>query len=74
MLIVLCRSGTRSARATEGLAQSGFINVYTVADGFEGDPAKRGPREGHRVMKGWKNLNLSWTDPPLKTTLSTAAL
>jgi len=60
MVIVICRSGSRSARAADVLAKAGFTNVYSVTEGFEGDTAKSGPHKGHRVVNGWKNQNLPW--------------
>lgn len=56
-IILICRSGDRSARAVNLLADSGFTNVYTVVDGFEGDLSK----DGRRTVNGWKNANLPWT-------------
>ena len=35
-LLIISRDGTRSALAAKDLANSGFTNVYDVADGFEG--------------------------------------
>lgn len=61
VVILLCRSGDRSARATNLLAQLGYSNVYTVIDGFEGDAAPSGPQQGQRVVNGWKNAGLPWT-------------
>lgn len=60
MVIVICRSGGRSARAADTLAKAGFTNVYSVTEGLEGDKAKSGPHDGHRVVNGWKNQNLPW--------------
>ena len=59
-IIVMCRSGSRSAKAANLLNQLGYKNVYSVVDGFEGDKAKTGPNKGHRVVNGWKNANLPW--------------
>ena len=36
-IIVMCRSGGRSAVSANKLAEVGFKHVYTVTDGFEGD-------------------------------------
>jgi rhodanese-related sulfurtransferase len=36
-LLLMCRSGDRSARAVDELAAAGFTTVYTVTDGMEGD-------------------------------------
>jgi rhodanese-related sulfurtransferase len=60
-IILLCRSGDRSARAADFLASQGFANVYSVPEGFEGDPAKDGPQAGQRIVNGWKNAGLEWT-------------
>ena len=60
-LILICRSGKRSARAANLLAALGYTRVYSVVDGFEGDPARSGPDRGHRVINGWKNEGLPWS-------------
>jgi rhodanese-related sulfurtransferase len=60
-IFLMCRSGSRSARAAKILHLAGYEEVYTVTDGFEGDKAKAGPRKGERVVNGWKNSGLPWT-------------
>jgi rhodanese-related sulfurtransferase len=60
-IVVMCRSGSRSAKAANLLAQAGYNHVYSVTDGFEGDKAKEGPHKGQRVVNGWKNANLPWS-------------
>jgi rhodanese-related sulfurtransferase len=60
-IIVMCRSGDRSAKAVDLLAKIGFKNVYSVVDGYEGDVAKDGDHKGQRVVNGWRNNNLPWT-------------
>jgi rhodanese-related sulfurtransferase len=60
-VVVMCRSGSRSAKAANLLAQAGYKNVYTVTDGFEGDTAKEGAHKGERVVNGWKNSGLPWS-------------
>jgi rhodanese-related sulfurtransferase len=60
-VIVMCRSGDRSARAATLLTQLGYTRVYSVIDGFEGDLAKDGPKQGQRVVNGWKNAGLPWS-------------
>lgn len=60
-IILMCRSGSRSAKAANLLAKSGYTNVYTMLDGFEGDKAKSGDLKGQRVVNGWKNSQLPWT-------------
>ncbi len=62
-LLVVCRSGGRSARAVNLLAAAGFRNVWNVTDGMEGDlvddPAS--VFHGQRMKNGWKNSGLPWT-------------
>ena len=60
-IYLICRSGSRSAKAANILAVAGYTQVYTVTDGFEGDKAKLGPRKGERVVNGWKNTGLPWS-------------
>ncbi len=60
-VILICRSGDRTAKAANLLAEQGYAKVYTVIDGFEGDVAKDGPEAGKRVVNGWKNAGLPWT-------------
>jgi len=60
-VILMCRSGKRSAKAVNVLAKNGYTKVYTVVDGYEGDKAKTGKDKGKRVVNGWKNSGLPWT-------------
>ena len=60
-VILICRSGDRSARAADLLANAGYTQVYSITDGFEGDAAKEGPKAGQRVVNGWKNAGLPWS-------------
>ncbi len=69
-LLMICRSGGRSAWSVNALAQAGFTNVYNVIDGTEGDMvAEEGSVYlGKRMKNGWKNSGLPWTyecDPDL---------
>jgi rhodanese-related sulfurtransferase len=66
-IIFMCRSGFRSASAVNLLAKAGYKNVYHLIDGFEGDKAPAGPKQGQRVLDGWKNSDLPWTDQLEKT-------
>lgn len=61
-VIVMCRSGDRSARAVDKLAEAGFTQVYSQHEGFEGDLAA----DGRRSVNGWKNAGLPWTFKPDK--------
>jgi len=60
-IVLICRSGDRSAVAANLLAEAGLKNVYSVVDGFEGDLAKDGPKAGQRAVNGWKNAGLPWS-------------
>ena len=62
-LVVICRSGGRSAKAADRLVQAGFTEVYSVVDGMEGDPIDdpASPQAGHFLKGGWKNSDLPWT-------------
>lgn len=62
-LFIVCRSGQRSAVATELLTKAGFTNVYNVTDGFEGDKLNdpSNPNHGKRSVNGWKNSQAPWT-------------
>lgn len=56
VVVLICRSGDRSARAANRLTEEGFTKVYSVVDGFEGDMGK----DGRRSVNGWKNAGLPW--------------
>ncbi len=55
-IVLICRSGSRSAKAANLLFKAGYHNVYSVTDGFEGDKDKK----GYRTVNGWKNAGLPW--------------
>lgn len=55
-IVLMCRSGERSARGVDVLAGAGFTNVYSQIEGFEGDSGK----DGRRSVNGWKNAGLPW--------------
>jgi rhodanese-related sulfurtransferase len=68
-ILVMCRSGGRSAMAVNALAKAGFTKVYNIIDGFEGDKVEdpESVYHGKRVRNGWKN-SAPWTydlDPDL---------
>ena len=65
-ILVMCRSGGRSAMAVNMLAEAGFTNVYQITDGMEGDSIKDplSVFQGQRLMNGWKNSGLPWTYKP----------
>jgi rhodanese-related sulfurtransferase len=62
-VLVICRSGGRSALAVNGLVKAGFTNVYNVVDGFEGDKVDDpgSAYHGKRMKNGWKNSGAPWT-------------
>lgn len=65
-VLVMCRSGGRSAMAVNRLAEAGFTNVYQIIDGMEGDAVKD-PESvylGQRLKNGWKNSGIPWTYQP----------
>jgi rhodanese-related sulfurtransferase len=56
-LLVMCRSGDRSAMAVNQLAEAGLKQVYSITDGFEGDKVDDPGSvfNGKRMRNGWKN-------------------
>jgi len=68
-ILLICRSGDRSALGADFLAKQGYTNVWSVVDGFEGDMAKEGPNKGRRAVNGWKNIGLPWSYDLDKTRL-----
>lgn len=56
VVVLMCRSGDRSSRGANRLAQDGFTRVWSVVDGFEGDMGS----DGRRSVNGWKNAGLPW--------------
>ncbi len=62
-LVLMCRSGQRSAAAANKLAEAGFTSVYSMVDGFEGEKVadKASPDFGKRLKDGWRNSKAPWT-------------
>ena len=62
-ILIMCRSGGRSALAVNLLAEAGFRKVYNIIDGFEGDAVKdpQSYYNGKRVKNGWRNSGAPWT-------------
>ena len=76
-LLLMCRSGGRSAMAVNQLAAAGFKNAYNITDGMEGDKVED-PESvfyGKRMKNGWKNSGLPWiySIDPEKIILSVGA-
>ena len=65
-ILVMCRSGGRSAMAVNKLAEAGLANVYNSTDGMEGDAVKdpESLYKGQRLKNGWKNSGIPWTYKP----------
>lgn len=56
-VVVLCRSGKRSARAAAALTLAGYTHVFNVGEGFEGNL----DGAGHRgTLDGWRFRGLPW--------------
>jgi rhodanese-related sulfurtransferase len=56
-ILALCRSGARSHSAGEQLFSEGFVQVYNIVEGFEGDRDD----ENHRnTLNGWRAHGLPW--------------
>ena len=56
-VLLLCRSGKRSALAAEAATKAGFANAFNVLEGFEGelnDAQQRGTGDG------WRFRGLPW--------------
>jgi len=69
-ILVMCRSGHRSAASVNRLTKAGLQNVYNVFDGFEGDKIKDAEScyHGKRMKNGWRNCGAPWSydlDPKL---------
>lgn len=57
VVLLLCRSGKRSAAAAEAAAKGGFKNVFNILEGFEGDLDET-QRRG--AFNGWRHAGLPW--------------
>ncbi|VAW91076.1 Rhodanese-related sulfurtransferase [hydrothermal vent metagenome] len=56
-VLLICRSGKRSKEAGDLLIQEGFVNVYNIDLGFEGEL----DNEHHRsTTGGWRHEGLPW--------------
>lgn len=56
-ILLLCRSGKRSAEAAEAATKAGFTQVYNIAQGFEGD---LNTQQQRGALGGWRYANLPW--------------
>lgn len=57
VVLLLCRSGKRSALAAEAAAKAGLGNVFNILEGFEGDLDEH-QRRGS--FNGWRFAGLPW--------------
>lgn len=57
VILLICRSGKRSAQAAEAATKAGFRNVFNVLEGFEGDLNAAGQRG---QLNGWRANALPW--------------
>jgi rhodanese-related sulfurtransferase len=57
VVLLLCRSGNRSALAAEAAAKAGFSHVFNVQEGFEGTLDDAQHRGG---QNGWRFHGLPW--------------
>jgi rhodanese-related sulfurtransferase len=56
-VMLICRSGTRSAEAAAALEQAGFQEVINVVHGFEGE---RDENDHRGRLNGWRFDGLPW--------------
>jgi rhodanese-related sulfurtransferase len=58
VLLMICRSGSRSVAAAEAATKAQFGQVFNVLEGFEGELSADGRRNS---SGGWKFRGLPWT-------------
>ncbi len=56
-VFLLCRSGKRSDLAADAAARAGFVHVFNVLEGFEGEIDEHRHRGG---LGGWRSHGLPW--------------
>ena len=57
-VLLLCRSGKRSALALEAAQKAGYTQASNISEGFEGELDAQGQR-GH--LGGWRSHALPWS-------------
>lgn len=62
-LLMMCSTGGRGAMAANQLSKAGFVKVYNIINGLEGDRVNDPGSvfHGKRMRNGWKNCGLPWT-------------
>ena len=58
-VIFMCRTGGRSHNAAVVAQQLGYINVYNMLEGFEGEANHLKQRT---LINGWKHAGLPWSN------------
>jgi rhodanese-related sulfurtransferase len=56
-VILICRSGKRSLEAGKALLEAGFVRVYHIDEGFEGELDENHQRS---TVGGWRFHGLPW--------------
>ncbi len=56
-VILICRSGKRSLEAGKALLEGGFIRIFHIDEGFEGDLDDNHQRS---TLGGWRFRGLPW--------------
>jgi len=57
VVLLLCRSGKRSAAAAEALTKAGFTHIFNIESGFEGEI---NPDNQRGFLGGWRSHSLPW--------------
>ena len=57
VVLLLCRSGNRSAAAAQALTEARFRNVFNVSEGFEGE---LNGQQQRGTQGGWRFHGLPW--------------
>lgn len=57
VVLLICRSGSRSVAAAQALTEARFRNAFNVLEGFEGDLDERQQRGR---LNGWRFRGLPW--------------
>ncbi|PKM30729.1 MAG: rhodanese [Gammaproteobacteria bacterium HGW-Gammaproteobacteria-11] len=57
VLLLLCRSGKRSAEAAKAATAAGFSHVFNILEGFEGE---LDPQQQRGALGGWRQHDLPW--------------
>ncbi|HYJ18780.1 MAG TPA: rhodanese-like domain-containing protein [Burkholderiales bacterium] len=57
VVLLLCRSGKRSALAAEAATKAGFTQVFNIQEGFEGEITEQKQRGS---LGGWRQHGLPW--------------